>query len=79
MKTEKGKKFCKILICGKNARETVKHEHPDEHNKPVLKQSSFEVVVWFNVNCKRIEKKKKKKNFAETPCSLTQCDLAEFE
>jgi hypothetical protein len=36
------------------------------------------------VDCKRIEKKKKKKkkrkkNFAETPCSLTQCDLAQFE
>jgi hypothetical protein len=47
-----------------------------------LKQSFFGVVVWFNVDCKRIEKKKKKKrkkNFAETPCSLIQCDLAEFE
>jgi hypothetical protein len=33
------------------------------------------------VDCKSIEqkKKKRKKNFAETPCGLTQCDLAEFE
>jgi hypothetical protein len=59
----------------------VKHEHPDEYNKPVLKQSSFQALVWFNVDCKSIEqkKKKRKKNFAETPCGLTQCDLAEFE
>ncbi len=84
MKSEKGKKFCKILICGEMQEKRWNTNILMSIISLYWKPSSFEAVVWFNVNCKRIEKKKKKKkkrkkNFAETPCSLTQCDLAEFE